>query len=72
MKITVGKKPFPMCETEISANPSLSDVVPELRGMFTLSVHTGSAMLHTYLTHDELVSLANGLLALAEMSEVKA
>ena len=72
MKITVGKKPFPMCETEISVNTSLSEFSSELRGMFTLSVHTGSAMLHTYLTHDELVSLANGLLALAEMSEVKA
>ena len=72
MKIIVGKKPFPMCETEILANPSLSDVVPDLAGMFTLSVHTGSAMLHTYLTHGELVSMPNGLLALAEMSEVKA
>ena len=72
MKITVGKKPFPLCETEISVNTSLSEFSSELRGMFTLSVHTGSAMLHTYLTHDELVSMANGLLALAEMSEVKA
>ena len=72
MKITVGKKPFPMCETEISVNTSLSEFSSELRGMFTLSVYTGSASLHTYLTHDELVSMANGLLALAEMSEVKA
>ena len=72
MKITVGKKPFPVCETEISANLTLSDVVPELRGMFTLSLHSGSVMLHTYLTHDELVSMANSLMSLAEMSEVKA
>ena len=72
MKITVGKKPFPMCETEISVNLSLGEMVPDLAGMFILSAHTGSAMLQTYLTHDELVSMANGLLALAEMSEVKA
>ena len=72
MKITVGKKPFPRCETDIHVEPVTDAHGGELEGMFTLSLYSGSAYLQTYLCRADLVSMANGLLALAEMSEVKA
>ena len=72
MNITVGAKPFPACKTEIRCNPSLSRVVPELNEMFTLSMCFGAGSMQTYLTRDEVISLANGLMAVVQMQEVPA
>ena len=72
MNITVGRKPFPQCETSIRCNPSLRDVVPEINGMFTLSLSSGAGSMQTYLTRDEVISFANGLMALVQMQEVAA
>ena len=72
MNITVGRKPFPQCETSIRCNPSLSDVVPELNDMFTMSLSSGAGSMQTYLTRDGVISFANGLMALVQMQEVAA
>ena len=72
MDITVGATPFPQCRTNVRCNPSFSEAVPELAGLFTLSLTTGAANMQTYLTRDEILTLANGLIALAQLSEVTA
>ena len=72
MNITVGEKPFPVCTTEIRCNKSLGTAVRELDDMFTLSLYSGAASMQTYLTRDEVISFANGLMAVVQMQEVAA
>ena len=72
MNITVGRKPFTQCETSIRCNPSRSHGLPELNDMFTLSLSSGAASMQTYLTRDEVISFANGLMAVVQMQEVAA
>ena len=67
MDMVVGTLPYEWLETTIRFNADGIDPAP-----FALNITTGGAHLHTYLTRDEILTLANGLIELAQLSEVTA
>ena len=57
---------FPWCKTVVTVRPTTTQ---GFEGLFSLTVETGAARLHTYPTRDDLLALADMLRHAVEQTE---
>ena len=66
--IKIGGTAFPRCLVEVTAHKTM---LPELAGMRTLTISSGAATMHTYLTSDEMRQLGKALMREADLMDAE-